>query len=247
MDELNKVTNLAKDTLRNRYAELPRIENPENRVIFARHIARSESHSRIVDMLKLAESEPGIAVTSAQLDVDPWALNVLNGTLDLPTGQLREHRQDDLITKLAPVEYNPEAECPTWLVFLHRILGGDADFIRYVQKAVGYSLTGSTAKQCLFVLHGTGANGKSTLIQTIRALLGDYAMQTPAETLLLKSSDGPRSDLARLRGARFVAAVEVEQGRRLNEVLVKPLTGGDTVTARHLYGEFFEYQPTYKL
>jgi putative DNA primase/helicase len=247
VDEVNAVTNLAKETVRGLYEQVRFIEDPDKRRSFAQHVARSESHSRIVDMLKLAESEAGLAVTSAQLDVDPWALNVLNGTLDLQTGQLQKHRQEDLITKLAPVEYNPEAECPTWLVFLHRILGGDADLIHYVQKAVGYSLTGSIAEQCLFGLHGTGANGKSTLIQTLRALLGDYAMQTPAETLLLKSSDGPRSDLARLRGARFVAAVEVEQGRRFNEVLVKQLTGGDTVTARHLYGEFFEYQPTYKL
>src|SRR5262249_3620969 len=141
------------------------------------------------------------------------------GTIDLRTGQLQAHQQADLLTKCAPVAYDPEAPCPTWEVFLHRILAGNAELIRFVQKAVGYSLTGSTEEQCLFMLYGTGANGKSTFIQAIRALLGDYAQQTPTETLLSKSGDGVRNDLARLQGARFVAAVEAEGGRRLAEVL----------------------------
>jgi len=126
-------------------------------------------------------------------------------------------------------------------------LAGDGELIRFVQKALGYSLTGSTQEQCLFMLYGAGANGKSTLIQTTSTLLGDYSRQTPTETLLVQRGDGVRNDLARLQGARFVSAVEVEGGRRLAEVLVKPLTGGDTITARFLYGEHFEFQPMFKL
>jgi putative DNA primase/helicase len=126
-------------------------------------------------------------------------------------------------------------------------LAGDVALIRFVQKVIGYSLTGSTQEQCLFILYGAGANGKSTLIQTISTLLGDYSRQPPTETLLVQRGDGVRNDLARLQGARFVSAVEVEGGRRLAEVLVKQLTGGDTITARFLYGEHFEFLPMFKL
>jgi putative DNA primase/helicase len=246
-DAINEITYLATETIRGLYGEVHRIEDHEKRTGFARHLVHSESHSRIVSMLKLAESVPGVAATPELLDADPWALNLLNGTLNLRTGQLREHRREDRITKLAPVAYDPEAQCPRWDAFLFRVLGGDTELIRFVQKAVGYTLTGSTEEQCFLILYGTGANGKSTLIQTLRALLSDYARQTPIETLLVKSGDGPRNDVARLHGARFVAAVEAESGKRLAEALVKQLTGGDTVTARFLYGEHFEFQPTFKL
>jgi putative DNA primase/helicase len=198
-------------------------------------------------MIALAKSEPGIPVTPQQLDANSWVLNVRNGTLDLRTGQLRPHAREDLLTKLAPVVYDPEAQCPLWEAFLSRIVANDAELIRFVQKALGYSLTGSTQEQCLFILYGTGANGKSTLIQTISALLGDYARQTPTETLLVQRGDGVRNDLARLQGARFVSAVEVEGSRKLAEVLVKQLTGGDTLTVRYLYQEHFEFQPAFKL
>jgi putative DNA primase/helicase len=198
-------------------------------------------------MIELAKSEQGIPVSPQQLDSNPWVLNVLNGTLDLRTGQLREHRREDLITKLAPVAYDPEAPCPRWEAFLSRIFAGDAELIRFVQKAVGYSLTGSTQEQCFFILYGTGANGKTTLMQTVSALLKDYARQTATETLLVQRGDGPRNDLARLQGARFVYASETEGGRKLAEALVKQLTGGDTLTARFLYSEHFEFQPMFKL
>jgi putative DNA primase/helicase len=226
VDDTHKVTQKAKETVRCLPAELASIQEDEKRRSFAQHIARSESHAWIVDMIRLAESELGIPVTPGQLDADRWVLNVLNGTLDLHTGRLRPHAREDLLTKLAPIVYDPEAQCPLWEAFLARILANDAELIRFVQKALGYSLTGSTQEQCLFMLYGTGANGKSTLIQTISALLGDYARQTSTETLLIQRGDGVRNDLARLQGARFVSAVEVEGGRRLAEVLVKQLTGG---------------------
>jgi putative DNA primase/helicase len=184
---------------------------------------------------------------SDNLDADPWLLNVQNGTLDLRTGKLRKHRREDLMTKLAPVAYEAQAAAPTWEVFLHRIFGGDADLIRFVQKAVGYSLTGSTQEQCLFILYGTGANGKSTFLNVVSTMLGKYASHTPTETLLVNRSDGVRNDLARLQGARFVTAVEAEGGRRLAEAQVKQLTGGDKVTARYLYQEHFEFYPTFKI
>jgi putative DNA primase/helicase len=247
VDGTYNVIQRAKETVRSLPTELASIQEDERRRSFAQHMARSESHGRIVDMVELAKSEPGVPVTPEQLDADPWVLNVCNGTLDLRTGHLRPHARADLLTKLAPVTYDPGALCPTWVGFLSRILAGDGELIRFVQKVIGYSLTGSTQEQCLFILYGAGANGKSTLIQTISALLGDYARQTPTETLLIQRGDGVRNDLARLQGARFVSAVEVEGGRKLAEALVKQLTGGDTITARFLYGEHFEFQPMFKL
>jgi putative DNA primase/helicase len=200
-----------------------------------------------MDMIELAKSEPGIPVRPRELDADPWVLNLSNGTLDLQTGQLREHRREDLLTKLAPVAYDPAAQCPRWEAFLDRIFAEDVELIRFVQKAVGYSLTGSTQEQCFFILYGAGANGKTTLMQTVSALLRDYARQTPTETLLIQRGDGVRNDLARLQGARFVYASEAEGGRKLAEALIKQLTGGDTLTARYLYKEHFEFQPTFKI
>ncbi len=173
-------------------------------------------------------------------------LNVANGTLDLKTRQLRPHRPEDLLTKLAPVRFDPEAVCPRWLAFLDRVLAGNEKVIGFLQRAVGSALTGDAEDQVIFILYGTGANGKSTFLKTIAALLGEYACWAAAETFLVKRSDGPRNDVARLRGARFVASTETEEGAKLAEALVKRLTG-DVVTARFLYQEEFEYQPSYKI
>jgi putative DNA primase/helicase len=213
-----------------------------------KHAARSESRAGIESMVVLAQTEPGIPVRPDDLDGAPWSLNVLNGTLDLRSGKLRDHHREDLLTKLAPVTYEPKAKCPTWLGFLDRVVAGDKDLVRFLQRAIGYSLTGSAREQCLFILYGTGANGKSTFLGTISQLLGEYASSTPTETLLVKTGGGGiPNDVARLKGARFVSAIEAEDGRRLAEALIKQMTGGDTMTARFLYGEFFEFLPEFKI
>jgi putative DNA primase/helicase len=122
-------------------------------------------------------------VTVDELDRNPWLLNVQNGTLDLRSGELRPHRREDLLTRLAPVAYDQAAQCPTWLAFLNRIMAGNQDLIRFLQRAIGYTLTGSARERVLFMLHGGGANGKSTLLETVADLMGDYAKSTRAETL----------------------------------------------------------------
>ena len=142
--------------------------------------------------------------------------------------------------------YDEGAEAPTWLAFLDRIMAGDRELIDFLQRAIGYSLTGDTREHCLFILYGTGRNGKSTKLETLRALLGDYAMQTPAETLLVKRENAIPNDIARLRGGRFVAASESEDGKWLAESLVKQLSGGDTLSARFMRGEWFDFLPTFK-
>jgi putative DNA primase/helicase len=152
-----------------------------------------------------------------------------------------------MITKLAPVEYDPDAEAPLWTAFLDKVLDRSESLIRCVQRITGYSLTGNTSEQCFFILYGTGANGKTTLVETLRAMLGEYAMQTRVETLMVKRNATIPEDIARLKGARLVTASEAEEGHRLAESLVKQLTGGDRLTARFLYSRSFEYAPEFAL
>ncbi|KKL83177.1 hypothetical protein LCGC14_1977380 [marine sediment metagenome] len=213
----------------------------------ADHAKRTESEARIAAMIALAASEPGIPVRPAELDADPWLLNVQNGTLDLRTGTLRVHEGADLITKLAPVNYDPAAECPLWLAFLDRIMEGKASLIEFLQRSAGYSLTGDISEQVLFFFYGRGRNGKSTFLTTILTLLGDYGRQAAPGLLTMKRHDAHPTERADLMGARFVASIEVEQGRRLAEALVKELTGGDRQKARFMRGDFFEWEPTHKL
>lgn len=241
-----EVQQRASETILSLYPQLPNLPDQE-RADLLRHAKQSESLRALRAMVTLAETEPGIPVSQQELDADDWLLNLANGTLDLRTGQLRAHDPHDLITKIAPVHFDPRATCPTWEAFLDRIFGGDGDLIGFLQRAIGYSLTGDTSEQVLFFLHGRGANGKSTLLETIRRLLGEYAAGASFAAFLSGRGDAPRNDLARLQGARFVTAAEAASGRHLYEVLVKQLTGGDMVTARYLYREEFEFHPRCKI
>lgn len=247
-DETGEVRRLAQKTVLSIYAEAAALQDDQERKARAGWAVRSETLSKIDSMITLAETQPGIPVSVSDLDADLWLLNCQNGTLDLRTGELLQHTREHLITKQIPVAYDPEAKCPEWTRFIRKVLP-DPELAAFIGRAVGYSLTASTREQCLFLLHGLGANGKSTFIETIRALMGDYALETQAETLMVKShgSSGPNNDVARLRGARFVSARESEEGQRLAESLVKSLTGGDTITARFLHKEHFEFKPDFKL
>jgi P4 family phage/plasmid primase-like protien len=211
------------------------------------HALLWEDARRVANCLDLMRSEPGIPVLPADLDADPFLLNVANGTLDLRTGQLRPHRRGDLLTKLAPAAYRPDAACPLWLRFLSRIMGGNDLLITYLQRLVGYALTGDVSEQCLWFLYGTGANGKSTFLTTILALLGDYAMQAVSDLLMQKHHESHPTERADLFGRRFVATIETEEGKRLAESLMKQLTGGDKVRARKMRMDFFEFSPTHKI
>lgn len=248
-DRTGEVERRAKDVPRLIDKEIAREPDDNRRKALRRHANSSESQARIQAMISLARSEPGISVLPEELDADPWLLNVSNGTLDLRSGELREHDPDDLITKLAPVEYDPEATAPTWDRFLQRILPGN-ELRDFVQKAAGYSATGDVRERVLLILHGLGRNGKSTFLEAIRDALGNeegYAMKTPAETLMAKPSGGIPNDVARLKGARFVAASETEANRRLAESTVKELTGNDTISARFMRAEWFDFRPTHQV
>lgn len=246
-DAAGAVMRCAKETVRAMYAEAAHIEDEAARRRLAEHALRCESAARLEAMVKLAESEPQIAARPADFDREPMLINCANGTLDLRTGRLSPHNPADQITRIAGAAYDPAATCPTWESFLDRVLGGSRELIAFVQRAAGYSLTGDTSEQVLFFCYGTGANGKSTFIETVRALLGEYAQQSEFTTFLSRQGETVRNDIARMAGVRFVAAIEAGEGRRLNEPLVKTLTGGDTVTARFLFKDFFEFRPQFKL
>lgn len=247
IDDTLEVHRRAKDTVRNIYLEAADAEDRSRKREIVKWATSSESAAKIGAMLERARAEPGIAILPRDLDPDPWQLTVENGALDLRTAELRPHERALLSTKLVPAAYAPEAACPRWLAFLDRVMDGNQELISFLQRAVGYSLTGSTAEQCLFFLYGAGANGKSTFLEIIRVLLNDYATQADFTTFLEKKGDGPRNDVARLFGARVVTSSEVGEGKRLNESLVKSLTGSDTIAARYLYAEAFEFKPTFKL
>lgn len=248
MDETGEIERRAKHTVRTIYQEAGNAQDSEDRKALAKWAYKSESQNRIGAMIALARSEPGIAVAHTELDANPMLLNVGNGTLDLRTGTLRPHQRQDLTTKRIGTNYDAGAKCPRWLQFLDRILASDQDLIAFVQKAVGYTLTGDVSEQCLFFMHGNGKNGKSTFTETVMQLLGDYAQKAPTEMLIQKNNGpGIPNDIARLPGARFVVAAELEEGKRLAESVVKDLTGGDTMTARFMRQEWFEFQPSHKL
>ncbi len=149
-DELGLVMERAKQTVKAIYTEAGEAADKAQREALARHALRSESHRQIMAMLALAESDPRIKVTAEAFDTNPWLLNVLNGTIDLRTGELQPHRREDLITRCLPITYVPEAKCPLWLQFLHDIMAKKVGLIDYLQRAVGYSLTGSVREQCFF-------------------------------------------------------------------------------------------------
>lgn len=247
VDNSEEVVRRAKDTIRSMYEEAAQQGGLGRRSDLADHALRSAGGYRIRSMVALAQSERGIPIQVRELDSDPWKLNVLNGTLDLKTGRLRCHSRADLHTRLAPVEYDPRAACPQWDAFLHRVLGEDDELGSFVQRVAGYTLTGNTDEQVLFFLYGKGANGKSTFLAVLHELLGEYARTASFDTFIQKQRSGATNDIARLAGARYVTAQEAEGGAHLSEAMLKQVTGGDTVAARFLYAEHFEFTPSFKL
>lgn len=248
-DETNAVRRLARDTVRRIYDEASGIADDEVRKGIAKWGISSESRFRLEAMVSLAKDDEKIASHFEELDRDGWLLNVANGTVDLRTGALRAHDRADKLTKLVNISYDPTAEAPLWMKFLRRVLAGDESMVEFVQRAVGYSLTGDTTEQCLFFLWGTGRNGKSTFVETVRKILGDYGKTAPRELVQLRAdnSEGIPNDVAQLPGVRFVYGSELEQGRRMAESKIKDLTGGDRISARFMRGEFFDFSPRFKI
>ncbi len=209
--------------------------------------AKLAASGTVAGVERLARSDRLHAANADEWDADPWLLNTLGGVVDLRSGGVRPHDRADRMTKLAAARLGDAGACPTWRKFLVECTGGDSELIDYLQRICGYCLTGKTSEHALFFLYGTGANGKSVFVNTLSALLAEYATHAPMEMFMETRSDRHPTDLAGLRGARLVSSVETEQGRRWNESKIKTLTGGDKVSARFMRQDFFEYIPQFKL
>ncbi|HEY1189887.1 MAG TPA: phage/plasmid primase, P4 family [Gemmata sp.] len=256
-DDTGEVTRRATDTVTGMFSEAAGLASAESRTKLVQHALKSQAARAIGAMVLLARSEPSIPVRPDDLDANPWLLNCPNGTVDLRTGEVREHRRGDLITQMAPVPFDPAARCPTWEGFLAKVFpasvespdaGGHPGLIGYIQRLLGYGLTGDIREHTLPIFWGGGSNGKSTLIETVAAVFGQaYWCAAPEGMLMIRRGEAHPTELARLYRKRMVAATETEEGARLNVSLVKRLTGGDTVTARFMRQDFFEFAPTHKL
>jgi putative DNA primase/helicase len=206
--------------------------------------AKLASSGTVSGVERLARTDRRHAATTDEWDADPWLLNTPGGVVDLKTGRTRLNERADRMTKITTA--TPRGLCPQWMAFLANITGGDVELQAYLQRMVGYCLTGATSAHALFFLYGTGANGKSVFANVISTILGDYAATASMDTFVETRGDRHPTDLAGLRGARFVTAIETEQGRRLNESKVKAITGGDKISARFMHKDFFEYTPQFK-
>lgn len=246
LDKIGQIMQCAKHTARTIPLEVKRCEDPKMAKAIAKHASQTEGRAGLNNMIYLCQDERPI--TTDKMDVDPWILNCKTGMIDLQTGRIMAHDRRAYCTKIARCEYIPQAECPRWLQFLREIFCNDGEVVDWVQKAVGYSMTGLTDEQCFFVLYGHGANGKSTFLKILQRILGSYATTAEMRTFVSDNKrSGPRDDLAHLHGARFVTASEAEKGSKLAESFIKEVTGGERVTARHLFGNLFEFFPIFKL
>lgn len=242
-DELNRVLVLTKEIVRDLYVEAATLAAAER----DRHEAwaqTSQSAGRREAMLRIAAAEPGIAITPDDLDADPWLLGVRNGVVDLRTQTLRPSDPADLLTRRAEVDFDPSAECPLWLKHVGFVTNGDAALAAWLRRAIGYTLTGLTSEQQLFFLWGTGANGKSTLLDVLLMMLGSYGIV--GDENLLTSTSGHPTQLADLRGARLIVCDETDREKKLAEQRIKMMTGKQ-IKARFMRQDFFTYTPRFKL
>lgn len=205
----------------------------------------AEQLKNVKAFLEFAQSEPGIAVNTDDLDADLDVLNVANGIIDMRTGELHPHDRKKLCTKLIDIHYTPGAAAPRWEKAVIDFTDKDTELAYFLQRAVGYSLTGRTNEQCVFILHGRGRNGKSLFADRVGRIAGDYGQQADFSLFLEKEQDKISNDIARLCGARFVAASEGEAGKRLAEAAIKHMTGGEKMVARFLHKEYFEFRPQF--
>ncbi|MEK4745859.1 phage/plasmid primase, P4 family [Bacillus sp. FSL R9-9481] len=202
---------------------------------------------RNVRMNSIKDLMPLVPGERAEFDKHKYLLNVENGIVDLKTGKLQQHARELGLTKITNITFDESAKCPTWLTFLDQIFLGDKSLIEYMQRLIGYSLTGDISEQIMMFLVGGGSNGKSTFINIIKDIMGDYGKQAKSDTFIKKKESGANNDIARLVGSRFVSAIESEEGEKLADSFVKQITGGEPVLARFLRQEFFEFIPEFKV
>lgn len=241
------------DTEAYEYDDTPRVdannkEKPSERQEFFKFVGRQRIHSRMVAATIVARTAGSVQAHMGDFDADPFLLNCRNGVIDLRTGELVEHKPEMMLASITGCEYRPDAQAPQWQRFLATVMP-EQDVRAYLARIIGYTLTGDTGEQVLFLHHGSGANGKGVFLQVCRALLGTYGQSIPQDTLLAKpgAGGGIPNDVARMIGKRLLITSETGVGRHLDDELVKQLTGGDEVSARFMRGEFFEFTPVGKI
>jgi putative DNA primase/helicase len=242
-----KIHGLGLKTIRNIYDGVLLTSDYKERIEIEKFAMKSESMRNRKAMVEAASKITNINITNDELDRNQWLLNVRNGTVDVTTGDFKPHDRADFITKIANVDFDPDADCPVWKKFVREIMNYNNELVMFLQTACGWGITANTGEQVMFILFGSGANGKSTFLNTIQTILGDYAAVTQTETFLKQNADKISNDIARLRGTRFVTAAETEQGKRLYEPVIKQITGNDKLTARFLFSEYFSFYPTFKI
>jgi putative DNA primase/helicase len=259
-DQTGAIWRWAKDTVRRLGHEAAEAATDQRRQATLRWALKSEEKKVLAAMIELAWSEPGIAIMPAALDADPWLLNTPSGTVDLKTGKLRPHRQEDLITKMTKVPFDPDAKCPRWEKTLLEIFADQRaersdderaavarEMVAYVQRALGYSLAGVIGEHALFLCCGIGRNGKNTVLDTVHEILGDYATVALPRTFMAAGQNDHLAMVADLMGRRFVPTDEVEDGQQLAESVVKRLTGNKILKARFMRQNPFEFPALFKV
>jgi putative DNA primase/helicase len=246
-DGTGEVDRLGKEAVRSVYIEASKEEDADARAKLATWAKASEHANRRAAMLTLARSEPGIAIAPEDLDRDGWLFNTITGTIDMRTGKLRPHDPRDLITKMSPVEYDPDATCPNYDAFIRRITAGSDPLIEYVERFLGYSLTGDIRHHHLPIAWGDGANGKSTLFDLALYTFSDYAAPAPDSLITARVHDEHATETAGLQGLRLVIGSESEEGKKLRIGQIKKLTGDAVLTGRFMRGDYFNFSRTHKM
>ena len=226
-----------------------KVDNEKTKANFLKWAKTSESEKGLNSMIRLAQSELDLILPHTEIDANLWEVAFANGTaINLKSGVVRKIIPEDFFSTTLAAEYNPQAKCPQWEKFLHEIMKGDKELIRFIQRVIGWCLTGDVSEQCFFILYGTGANGKSTFLNTILAMFGDYGRQAnPNSFMSLKNESPIRSDIVRLRGVRFIATSETEEHQKLSESFIKQWTGGEQISTRDLHVKQLEFTPQGKI
>lgn len=242
-DDSGQAERFAKKVVQKMYEAASKIKDESKRKKLANWAFKCESVKSIRDLLISAETEEAFAVILDQFDSDIRYFNLLNGVLDTETLEVLPHDRNRLITKVAGTRYDPKAKCPQWEKFLDEIFGDKKDLIEYVQRVIGYTLTGRLVEQVFFFLYGGGSNGKSTFLNVILALMGDYGKTSDISTFMVKKNEGIRNDLAELAGVRYIMSTEPEAGTEFSMKVIKKWTGNEKIKCRFLHKEYFEYLP----
>jgi len=246
-DKTGAIFAAAKDAVKGIYAEAQACGDAATRKAIAAHAVRSETERALKAMISLAQSEPGIPVSPSDFDQHPDLLNCLNGTVSLRSGKIKPHDPADLLTQLIPISFDEDAPRERWKQFLNEVFKNRQELIDYLQRLIGFYITGLTTEQIFAIFHGSGANGKSTLLDVLLEVFADYMTTTPFSTFAVQRHQGIRNDLADLHNVRIVATSESSEGQRLNEELIKRATGDASIKSRFLFKEFFTYKRKFKI